>query len=604
MVTSLGPIFPNTRRAVISYRPGASRPTTSTTINQPPRNISSQDLPPRHPLLRIDKDHTPVPTMLPSPALSLTLPSLHDGTILAVRVYHPWPLSPSPKAPPWCHHAAVVAHPYAPMGGSYDDAIVGLVAETLLRAGFLVATFNFRGAHGSAGRTSWTAKAERADYMSVAGFVCHYAHFLDPFHHGAFNSRPITPIPDTEDERQTTPPSTRHALSSSSPPPPTSPLSPLLLLAGYSYGAMITTQIPSLPTILQHFTCPEAGSNAAEIRLRAHSLADSQNTILGAARRAAERERRGLGDSPRKSLGLRIGGDEDLTARRKSHDRSPLRASFDDAEEKLRRGVADLLAKTSRHHHHPSLPGQVGVPQRAVSVGGVRRSVSDRRSVSSPHAGRPPSGQGEEAQLLEEEQENRTAEGQNSAEKTKVEKLPVLEHPPNPRTAYLMVSPPLSIAGNLTTLSFSLPGLTRRAKSTRRSSSQLPTTVMTDGELDAGGMAGNSTQKPVTAKAVRAASTMLPPSSDFEEAEQKLVESPSLVVYGDSDVFVSNRRMREWAARLQGVPGSKFRAHEVSSAGHFWQETSGSGGGEPVAGVLVHAVGTFAEGLLKDVVPG
>ncbi|KAI6359529.1 hypothetical protein MCOR25_007035 [Pyricularia grisea] len=553
--------------------------------------------------------------MLPSPTLSLTLPSLHDGTILAVRVYHPWPLSPSPKAPPWRRHAAVVAHPYAPMGGSYDDAIVGLVAETLLRAGFLVATFNFRGAHGSAGRTSWTAKAERADYMSVAGFVCHYAHFLDPFHHSAINSRPITPIPDTEDERQITPPSTRHGLSPSSPPPPTrsttdinptnnlppptSPLPPLLLFAGYSYGAMITTQIPSLPTILQHFTSPEAGSNAAEIRLRARSLADSQNTILGAARRAAERERRGLGDSPRKSLGLRIGGDEDVTGRRKSHDRSPLRASFDDAEEKLRRGVADFLAKTSRHHHHHSLSGQVGVPQRAVSTGGGRRSLSDRRSVSLPYAGRPPSGQGD-ALVLEGDQEDKPGEGQIRADGAEVKKLPILESPPNPRTAYLMVSPPLSIAGNLTALSFSLPGLTRRAKSTRRSSSQLPTTVMTDGELDAGGLAGNSTQKPVTAKAVRAASTMVPPPSELEEADQKLVESPSLVVYGDSDVFVSNRRMREWAARLQGVPGSKFRAHEVSSAGHFWQETPESGGGEPVARVLMHAVGTFAEGLLKD----
>lgn len=558
--------------------------------------------------------------MLPSPTLSLTLPSLHDGTILAVRVYHPWSLSPSPKAPPWRHHAAVVAHPYAPMGGSYDDAIVGLVAETLLRAGFLVVTFNFRGAHGSAGRTSWTAKAERADYMSVAGFACHYAHFLDPFHHStsAFDSRPITPIPDIEDERQITPPSTRHALSPSSPPPPTrtttnlnptsnppppSSLSPLLLFAGYSYGAMITTQIPSLPTILQHFVCPETGSNAAEIRLRARSIADSQNTILGAARRAAERERRGLGDSPRKSLGVRIGGDEDVTGRRKSYDRSPLRASFDDAEEKLRRGVADLLAKTSRHHHHQSLSGQVGSPQRTASAGGGRRSVSDRRSVSLPHAGRPPSGQWD-VPVPDEGEEDRTGQGQNSAEEAEVKKLPVLEHPPNPRTAYLMVSPPLSIAGNLTTLSFSLPGLTRRAKSTRRSSSQLPTTVMTDGEVDAGGIAGNSTQKPVTAKAVRAASTMFPPPSELEEAEQKLVESPSLVVYGDTDVFVSNRRMREWAARLQGVPGSKFRAHEVSSAGHFWQETPGPGGGEPVASVLMHAVGTFAEVLLKDVAPG
>lgn len=82
--------------------------------------------------------------MLPQPTLTFTIPSLHDGTVLKCRVYHPWSLSPSPKAPPWRHDAAIVAHPYAPLGGSYDDGIVALVGTTLLRAGFLVATFNFR----------------------------------------------------------------------------------------------------------------------------------------------------------------------------------------------------------------------------------------------------------------------------------------------------------------------------------------------------------------------------------------------------------------------------------------------------------------------------
>lgn len=77
---------------------------------------------------------------LPEPTLTLTLPSIHDGTTLDCHIYHP--LSPSTAWRP--RHAAVVAHPYAPLGGSYHDPIVAEVATQLLYAGFIVATFNFR----------------------------------------------------------------------------------------------------------------------------------------------------------------------------------------------------------------------------------------------------------------------------------------------------------------------------------------------------------------------------------------------------------------------------------------------------------------------------
>jgi hypothetical protein len=82
--------------------------------------------------------------MLPEPTLSFTLPSLHDGILLDCRIFHPQSLIPSTKAPPWKKHAAIVAHPYAPLGGSYDDPIVDIVAGTLLRVGYLIGTFNFR----------------------------------------------------------------------------------------------------------------------------------------------------------------------------------------------------------------------------------------------------------------------------------------------------------------------------------------------------------------------------------------------------------------------------------------------------------------------------
>jgi hypothetical protein len=37
-----------------------------------------------------------------------------------------------------------MAHPYAPMGGSYDDRVVGIVVEEFLSLGYIIGTFNFR----------------------------------------------------------------------------------------------------------------------------------------------------------------------------------------------------------------------------------------------------------------------------------------------------------------------------------------------------------------------------------------------------------------------------------------------------------------------------
>ncbi|CAM1508603.1 Fc.00g054510.m01.CDS01 [Cosmosporella sp. VM-42] len=272
--------------------------------------------------------------MLPEPALILTLPSLHDSLVLDCRVYHPLSLAANPRAPPWLRHAAIVAHPYAPMGGSYDDPVVETVAAQLLRKGFLVGTFNFRGGGNSAGRTSWTSKPERDDYATFVGFMVHYVHYLDPFHQrtdqqpydsrGVFvsapTSAPITPKPNDR---------------------------PVLILAGYSYGAMITTHLPPLDSILQRFVSPDPDSDAGQIRLRAQHLAEQQNLVLGSAR-VSILER----GTPRSSSkrGVRIGGDEGGSPR-KSHDSHHRRSFSLDAEDRLRRGVHELVAKARSGRH-------------------------------------------------------------------------------------------------------------------------------------------------------------------------------------------------------------------------------------------------------------
>lgn len=82
------------------------------------------------------------------PHYSFTIPSIHDDTTLDCRIYHPdifeHPTRYDAKEPLWRKRGIVMAHPYAPMGGSYDDRVVGIVVEEMLKAGYIVGTFNFR----------------------------------------------------------------------------------------------------------------------------------------------------------------------------------------------------------------------------------------------------------------------------------------------------------------------------------------------------------------------------------------------------------------------------------------------------------------------------
>lgn len=115
---------------------------------------------------------------MPKPTLSFLIPSLKDQEKLECRVYIPKRLlqRESPSTPQsrtstsdddHGHHssasaglssldmqgndrdpsrkkAAIIAHPYAPLGGSFDDNVVQEAAEVLLDHGFIVGTFNFR----------------------------------------------------------------------------------------------------------------------------------------------------------------------------------------------------------------------------------------------------------------------------------------------------------------------------------------------------------------------------------------------------------------------------------------------------------------------------
>lgn len=81
--------------------------------------------------------------MVHEPTFSFTIPS-YDDTVLECRVYNPPHPVLNSVDRQWSPRGAVVAHPYAPMGGCFDDNVVMTIAAELLKQEFVVGTFNFR----------------------------------------------------------------------------------------------------------------------------------------------------------------------------------------------------------------------------------------------------------------------------------------------------------------------------------------------------------------------------------------------------------------------------------------------------------------------------
>lgn len=177
--------------------------------------------------------------MLPKPSASFTIPSLHDDLELNCRLY--FSHYKQDDRYNQIHRAsgcAVFAHPYAPLGGCYDDPIVHSVGSLLLSEGYVLATFNFRGAEASPGKTSWTGKGELGDYVSVVAFVlC----FLDTAGMAQYM------LPGRSGRRS-------------------------LVLGGYSYGSMIASHLPSVDVIHAVIAARVEGSAEYEIWQRANDL--------------------------------------------------------------------------------------------------------------------------------------------------------------------------------------------------------------------------------------------------------------------------------------------------------------------------------------------
>ncbi|PVH92095.1 hypothetical protein DM02DRAFT_620147 [Periconia macrospinosa] len=277
----------------------------------------------------------------PEPRFTCTIPSIYDDIPLNIRVYHPDGLSrPGSKDSKheeesqlkWQRKGVVMAHPYAPMGGSYDDHVVAIVIDEFLRKGWVVGTFNFRGAHGSKGRTSWSGKPELDDYISFAAFFMHYLSYLQP-----------NPPPTAVFAPDQSPGNTEQ--QGHNPP--------IVVLGGYSYGSMILRHLPPVPSILQPFSTPLTGSAADEILLRAHKLADQVNLgWINAARATAERGRR---QGHEAKLSVIIGGEETSPKNRRSS--RDIRRSMDGGSGRRSLNISESLRGLShRRSPHPQTP--------------------------------------------------------------------------------------------------------------------------------------------------------------------------------------------------------------------------------------------------------
>ena len=83
--------------------------------------------------------------MVITPTASFTIPSIHDDSDLECRVYHPPTFSNHGIiGDTWRKKGAVIAHPYAPLGGCFDDPVVQAATQEILKQGFVVGLFNFR----------------------------------------------------------------------------------------------------------------------------------------------------------------------------------------------------------------------------------------------------------------------------------------------------------------------------------------------------------------------------------------------------------------------------------------------------------------------------
>lgn len=255
--------------------------------------------------------------VLPSPSANFTLPSLYDSLELDCRIY--FPRRKSDQGAIIARGCAVFAHPYAPLGGCYDDPVVNSIGGVLLRHGYILVTFNFRGADQSPGKTSWSGRGELGDYVSVYALCLAMMNVPGVLQH--LSCEPTTST------------SSGHK--------------PVLLLGGYSYGSMMAAHLPGIDIVADCMLKATDGSPEKEIENRAHELGTA---FLGYCETQQLRGREGRKSSDpataRNGVATYGGYESPDAARRISRDRSLRKVEVD----RVRHSVERVRRRLSSHY--------------------------------------------------------------------------------------------------------------------------------------------------------------------------------------------------------------------------------------------------------------
>ena len=176
-------------------------------------------------------------------------------------------------------------------------------------------------------------KPEIDDYVSFVGFFVHY---MESLRQSAFRSpseRTFEPtLSPIQSNYNTTSEADARATQGTK-----------LVLGGYSYGALIAMQLPTLEVILHRFQSVAKGTAEAEARLRAVGLAAQWSKDAHLHQEMRQARRVGSHEKVRisaRSMALAMGGDEsEPGSRRHSHDS---RRSLDAVRRSVERGRRKL----------------------------------------------------------------------------------------------------------------------------------------------------------------------------------------------------------------------------------------------------------------------
>jgi alpha/beta superfamily hydrolase len=363
--------------------------------------------------------------------------------------------------------------------------------------------------------------------MSFIGLMLYFMHYLSipEFLYSEFSppwddDKPyiLSPIPS-----QALPPpqSPASPMSRKRPTLTSTPISqsqPLLLLAGYSYGALVTTQLPALPSIISLFHAPAQGTAASEIILRAKQVAKQQNDAFLCMAEALKEKLANTTSTttPKHSRGRSLQAETVLSSRKPSATAS-VRLGGEETDPDLRRASHDSHSRRSLSFEPERLRKSIDrVRSLARSAGTLQQRKGSNSSRRSSSGGSAPS-----TEILSP-LEAAADKAEHSGSEEDIISFDDI------KVSYLLISPLQGLVTKLATL------WSRTPRPKMKDSSQTK---------DANG-----------------------------NMEKELVENDTLAIFGNEDIFSTSKKLRLWADRLGSEQNSRFRHVEISGAGHFWHE--------------------------------